>query len=1648
MPANEQTWRDTKLMHVVFGVSSVVMLITTVWMMADDHNRPWKDIQRQFRDLDVRSTEWRATEQQSADYESKTRDLERQREAAQEAFTIADRDRVVELFDKFKEGEEAYVKLAKDSGREASLYEQETAKSLKSAAKTLAEEKDPKKVRADRADLIKRLNELVDPLKSKIYFRENNLTADVKDAKAYFSQAQSRFEQAVGRNESPEKLAELQKDANTAKGKVDVATALMQKAVDERKQLEAIIKHVTADEDKVQKALADQRAKVKQFEDAAKERTSNVGKSILEMPILDAFNSPLKPANRWLPALPWNNNFRDVARFDRCETCHLGLERTLPGSAVAAAFPPTSRLTVELATPEKPPLVGAYGIYPGKPGARSVGLVIDKVRPQSLAADAGLKPKDEIRAINDVKMESPAAVEEYLLSPGNGQSRFKLSVHRGEGADQQLEMPAASLPSLYGLQLADKGVFKASDVTIAAVYPRTPAAAAGLMGGDVIEAIGIGPLWRPAQVADYLLAKENWGKSLKLAISRGVPEPFTTHPRLDLFVGSLSPHPVAKFGCTICHQGQGSATAFKWASHTPNSLDQANTWSRDQQWFNNENWTYPMYPHRFEESTCLKCHHEVVELERSHEYPDPPAPKVVAGYEIIRRYGCFGCHEINGFDGKRRIGPDLRLEPNYSAAAAQLTVDPGLKKLGKQAVTWADELEYHPDNDTARRGLSELLAADAKAQKPTLTADSRRMEGVLKDVDNPGTERKVGPSLRHVASKLGFEFITSWVENPQGFRPDTRMPRFFGQWDHLESHSQAGNKPLEPVKGGLEESQRLEPIEVRAIANYLLKSSQPFEYVKPSSPDVERSLNAAGEQPKAGSDEAIARGKKAFQTRGCLACHQHADFKKDTVAAWQDLLKKVPGELRGDDYPELKATQGPDLSRMGAKLQGSKGRQWLYSWIRNPSRYHPRTFMPVLFLEPEKDAEGKEGFDPAADVTEFLMNSQQGWKPANALPEQMSPADEQSLNELALAHLGDKFSTERAKEYLEHGIPFSQADVVQGDEALLINPERKQGEAANETKGTEVQKSDRLARTLQYVGRRSISKHGCYACHDIPGYEDAKPIGTALADWGRKLPSRLAFEQITEYLTHNPHGRHSLGLPDPKPEDTKPAGTTAHAGHEAASASELEAEFSLDDVKAQGEDIAFFTEKLLHEEREGFIWQKLRAPRSYDFKKTENKKYNDRLRMPKFHFAESEQQNQEKIEQVMTFVLGLVAEPPPPAFIYHPTGSKEAIVSGRKVLEKFNCAGCHMLEMERWDLEFKPGELGKAPTVTDFPYVMAHFTSKEIDDSKSLDRRGLTRATIVGMPKVDLKGAPKIEAVEDEDNPSKGAVPTCTFMNFEAALIDGAERVVGKDLQVPMPAVARRYPAVGGDLARYMLPFAIDADEKTRSDYKEKPNEAWGWLPPPLIGEGKKVQTEWLHDFLLDPFQIRPAAVLRMPKFNMSSAEASRLAAYFAAMDGAEYPYEFDVRTRAEHLEAAEAERPKHLEGALGIVVDNNFCVKCHKIGDFSPTGSPRAMAPRLDRVHNRLRPEYTHRWIGDPARVIPYTGMPQNFPPPPAPPVAQNLYKGTSDDQIDALVDLMMNFDRFAQDQISIKSLIKPAAPAAAASVKASDQTAAKADE
>ncbi len=263
-----------------------------------------------------------------------------------------------------------------------------------------------------------------------------------------------------------------------------------------------------------------------------------------------------------------------------------------------------------------------------------------------------------------------------------------------------------------------------------------------------------------------------------------------------------------------------------------------------------------------------------------------------------------------------------------------------------------------------------------------------------------------------------------------------------------------------------------------------------------------------------------------------------------------------------------------------------------------------------------------------------------------------------------------------------------------------------------------------------------------------------------------------------------------------------------------------------------------------------------------------------------------------------------------------------------------------------------------------------------------------------------------------------------------------------QNLRIAEDQIVRKYPPLGGDLARMLFPIVVADEVKINPAAHSQATQAWGWVPPPLVGEGRKVQTDWLHNFLMDPFPIRPAVVLRMPKFNMSSDEASRLVHYFAAHDGAEYPYEFDSRSRADHIEQMETTHPKYLESGLAIVTDNNYCVKCHLIGDFSPGGSVRAMGPRLDRVHNRLRPDYLERWIGDPVRILPYTGMPVNIPPDKG--VDQKLFPGSPQDQLNAVVDLLANFDRLAEGELSIKSRVKPAAPASAAPASAASTPAA----
>src|SRR5215470_7111616 len=139
------------------------------------------------------------------------------------------------------------------------------------------------------------------------------------------------------------------------------------------------------------------------------------------------------------------------------------------------------------------------------------------------------------------------------------------------------------------------------------------------------------------------------------------PQPFKTHPNLDLYVSSGSPHPMETFGCTTCHAGLDRATSFQNAAHMPRSEEQRKEWEKKYGWFEDEFIPQPMLTMNNIEAGCYKCHNASPEV--------PKAAALNTGRDMIRIYGCFGCHKLPGYDNIRKVGPDL------STVSGKLTKD-------------------------------------------------------------------------------------------------------------------------------------------------------------------------------------------------------------------------------------------------------------------------------------------------------------------------------------------------------------------------------------------------------------------------------------------------------------------------------------------------------------------------------------------------------------------------------------------------------------------------------------------------------------------------------------------------------------------------------------------------------------------------------------------------------------------------------------------------------------------------------------------------------------------------------------------------------------------------------------------------------------
>lgn len=106
-----------------------------------------------------------------------------------------------------------------------------------------------------------------------------------------------------------------------------------------------------------------------------------------------------------------------------------------------------------------------------------------------------------------------------------------------------------------------------------------------------------------------------------------VPQPYRVHPG-----EMLSIHPPERFGCTVCHRGQGAAVTFAEA--------------KAEDYF----WDYPLLPKELTESSCGLCH-------TPPELDGRGGTQLASGARLFEEKGCRGCHQLGGRGGT--IGPAL-----------------------------------------------------------------------------------------------------------------------------------------------------------------------------------------------------------------------------------------------------------------------------------------------------------------------------------------------------------------------------------------------------------------------------------------------------------------------------------------------------------------------------------------------------------------------------------------------------------------------------------------------------------------------------------------------------------------------------------------------------------------------------------------------------------------------------------------------------------------------------------------------------------------------------------------------------------------------------------------------------------------------------
>ncbi|MFQ5685131.1 MAG: c-type cytochrome [Candidatus Scalindua sp.] len=294
-------------------------------------------------------------------------------------------------------------------------------------------------------------------------------------------------------------------------------------------------------------------------------------------------------------------------------------------------------------------------------------------------------------------------------------------------------------------------------------------------------------------------------------------------------------HPVEKYGCTICHEGQGLATNYKDAAHK-----------------RIPHWEKTMIPIGLTQISCGKCH-----LGKNV----PNASLLSDGRKALERYGCYGCHEV------QRYGE----EPKPGISLDRLGDKVEKKWLNKWLKNPKDYLEkarmprFNFTQDEISALAEFLLSSREKGIKKAIEGEGNydRGRGLFRQSrcischSVNGRGGVLASDLGNIASKVKKEWLSLYLKDVHHYQPRIKMLQYnFTEQEVLditeymmdEFYSEDDEAEEEDAAGEEEEGERLESEPVETKSEEALKNL-------------------------------MENGREIFIKYGCFGCHDRAEIK-------------------------------------------------------------------------------------------------------------------------------------------------------------------------------------------------------------------------------------------------------------------------------------------------------------------------------------------------------------------------------------------------------------------------------------------------------------------------------------------------------------------------------------------------------------------------------------------------------------------------------------------------------------------------------------------------------------------------------------------------------------------------------------------------